>query len=325
MKHLARCSVTSWHSVSVTKFVLLGFLDHPQMKIFLFVLFLGIYLLTLVWNLSLIPLIRIDSHLHTPMYVFLSHLSFLDNCYVSSTTPKVLSDIITEKQTISCVGCATQYFIFCGMGLTECFLLAAMVYDQYAAVFSPLLYTAFISYSLCLKMVAGAYVGGFLCSLIETYSVYQHDFCGPNLINQFSDLPPVLVLSCSDTFSSQVLNFIVGVVAGVVSALVILISFGNIVAAVLKTKAVKGRTKAFRTCASHLTAVTLFYGSGLFMYMRPSSSYSLKQDKVVSVFYALVIPMANPIIYSLRNKEIKDAIRKAVERYGMLSHRHSFF
>ncbi|XP_036989480.2 olfactory receptor 5A2 [Artibeus jamaicensis] len=314
------------NNTTVTKFILLGFSDHPQMKIFLFVLFLGIYLLTLAWNLSLIALIRIDSHLHTPMYFFLSHLSFLDLCYVSSTIPKMLSDIITEQQTISFVGCATQYFIFCGMGLTECFLLAAMAYDRYAAICNPLLYTALISYTLCLKMVAGAYVGGFLCSFIETYSIYQHDFCGPNLINHFfCDLPPVLVLSCSDTFTSQVLTFIVGVVAGVVSVLVILISYGNIVAAVLKTSAVKGRTKAFRTCASHLTAVTLFYGSGFFMYMRPRSSYSLNQDKVVSIFYALVIPMANPIIYSLRNKEIKDAVRRAVERYCMLSHRHTFF
>ena len=310
----------------VTKFILLGFSDHPQMKIFLFVLFLGIYLLTLAWNLSLIALIRMDSHLHTPMYFFLSHLSFLDICYVSSTIPKMLSDIITEQQTISFVGCATQYFIFCGMGLTECFLLAAMAYDRYAAICNPLLYTALISYTLCFKMVAGAYVGGFLCSFIETYSVYQHDFCGPNLINHFfCDFPPVLVLSCSDTFISQVLNFIVGVVAGVVSVLVILISYGNIVVAVLKINAVKGRTKAFHTCASHLTAVTLFYGSGLFMYMRPSSSSSLNRDKVVSVFYALVIPMANPIIYSLRNKEIKGAVRKAVGRNCMLSHRHTFF
>ncbi|XP_036916488.1 olfactory receptor 5A2-like [Sturnira hondurensis] len=309
----------------VTKFILLGFSDHPQVRIFLFVLFLGIYLLTVTWNLSLIALIRIDPHLHTPMYFFLSHLSFLDLCYVSSTIPKMLSDIITEQQTISFVGCATQYFIFCGMGLTECFLLAAMAYDRYAAICNPLLYTALVSYTLCLKMVAGAYVGGFLCSFIETYSVYQHDFCGPNLINHFfCDLPPVLVLSCSDTFTSQVLTFVVGVVAGVASVLVILISYGNIVAAVLKTSAVKGRTKAFRTCASHLTAVTLFYGSGLFMYMRPSSSYSLNWDKVVSIFYALVIPMANPLIYSLRNKEIKDAVRKAVERYRMLSHRHAF-
>nr|XP_008510102.1 PREDICTED: olfactory receptor 5A2-like [Equus przewalskii] len=311
----------------VTKFILLGFSDHPQMKIFYFVLFLGIYLLTLAWNMSLIILIRMDSHLHTPMYFFLSNLSFLDICYVSSTTPKTLSGIITEKKTISFIGCATQYFVFCGMGLTECFLLAAMAYDRYAAICNPLLYTAVISHTLCLKMmVAGAYVGGFLSSLIETYSVYQHDFCGPNLINHFfCDLPPVLVLSCSDTFTSQVVNFIVGVVVGMVSVLVILISYGYIVTAVVKISSARGRTKAFSTCGSHLTAVTLFYGSGLFMYMRPSSSYSLNRDKVVSVFYALVIPMVNPIMYSLRNKEIKSAVRKAMERKHVLSHEHSFF
>ncbi|XP_017525545.1 olfactory receptor 5A2 [Manis javanica] len=310
----------------VTKFILLGFSDHPQMKIFLFVSFLGIYLLTLAWNLSLITLIRMDSHLHTPMYFFLSNLSFLDICYVTSTAPKMLSDILTEQKTISFVGCATQYFVFCGMGLTECFLLAAMAYDRYVAICNPLLYTALISHALCVKMVAGAYVGGFLSSLIETYSVYQHDFCGPNTINHFfCDLPPVLVLSCSDTFTSQVVNFTVGVAVGVVSVFVILMSYGYIVAAVLKMGSAKSRTKAFSTCTSHLTAVTLFYGSGFFMYMRPSSSYSLNQDKVVSIFYAFVIPMVNPIIYSFRNKEIKNALRKVVERDHALSHRHSDF
>ncbi|XP_062951844.1 olfactory receptor 5A2 [Cynocephalus volans] len=310
----------------VTKFILLGFSDHLQMKILLFVLFLGIYLLTLGWNLSLIALIRMDFHLHTPMYFFLSNLSFLDICYVSSTVPKMLSDIITEQKTISFVGCATQYFVFCGMGLTECFLLAAMAYDRYAAICNPLLYTALISHTLCLKMVAGAYVGGFLSSLIETYAVYQHDFCGPNVINHFfCDLPPVLALSCSDTFTSQVVTFIVGVVVGVISVLVVLISYSYIVVTVLKISSAKGRAKAFSTCASHLTAVTLFYGSGLFMYMRPSSSYSLNRDKVVSIFYAVVIPMVNPIIYSLRNKEIKNAMRKAVERDHVLAYRHSFF
>ncbi|XP_012605335.1 olfactory receptor 5A2 [Microcebus murinus] len=310
----------------VTKFILLGFSDHPQMKIFLFVLFLGIYLLTLAWNLSLIALIRMDSHLHTPMYFFLSNLSFLDICYVSSTAPKMLSNIIAEQKTISFVGCATQYFVFCGMGLTECFLLAAMAYDRYAAICNPLLYTALVSHTLCLKMVAGAYVGGFLSSLIETYSVYQHDFCGPNMINHFfCDLPPVLALSCSDTFTSQVVTFAVGILVGVASVFVVLISYGYIVAAVLKISSAEGRTKAFSTCASHLTAVTLFYGSGLFMYMRPSSSYSLNRDKVVSVFYAVVIPMVNPIIYSFRNKEIKNAMRKAVKRDPVLSHGHSFF
>ncbi|XP_021540549.1 olfactory receptor 5A2 [Neomonachus schauinslandi] len=318
--------VVGRNNTIVTKFILLGFSDHPQMKLFLFLLFLGIYLLTLAWSLSLTALIRIDSHLHTPMYFFLSNLSFLDICYVSSTTPKMLSDIITGQKIISFVGCATQYFVFYGMGLTECFLLAAMAYDRYAAICNPLLYPALISHTLCLKTVAGAYVGGFFSALIETYSVYQHDFCGPNVINHFfCDLPPVLVLSCSDTFTSQVVTFVVGVVVGIVSVLVILISYGYIVAAVLKISSAKGRTKAFSTCASHLTAVTLFYGSGLFMYMRPSSSYSLNQDKVVSIFYALVIPMVNPIIYSLRNKEIKNAMKKVVQKEHVLSRGPLFF
>ncbi|XP_047375242.1 olfactory receptor 5A2-like [Sciurus carolinensis] len=318
--------VVERNNTVVTKFILLGFSDHPQMKTSLFVLFLGIYLLTMAWNLSLIVLIRMDSHLHRPMYFFLSNLSFLDIYYVSSTSPKMLSDIVTEQKTISFVGCATQYFVFCGMGLSECFLLATMAYDRYAAICNQLLYSALISHTLCLKMVAGAYVGGFLSSLIETYSVYHHDFCGPNTINHFfCDLPPVLALSCSDTFSSQVVNFLVGVVVGVASVLIILISYGYIVAAVLRIRSAKGRTKAFSTCASHLTAVTLFYGSGLFMYMRPSSSYSLNRDKVVSIFYAVVIPMMNPIIYSFRNKDIKSAIKKAVKRDYVLSQGHLFF
>ncbi|XP_012791300.2 olfactory receptor 5A2 [Sorex araneus] len=305
---------------AVTKFILLGFSDHPQLKIFLIVLFLGMYLLTLTWNLSLIALIRLDSHLHTPMYFFLSNLSFLDICSVSTTTPKLLSNIITQQKTISFIGCATQFFVFCGMGLTECFLLAAMAYDRYAAICNPLLYTALISPTLCLKMVIGSYVGGFLSCFIQTSSVFQHDFCGPNVINHFfCDLPPVLILSCSDTFVSQVVNFLMGVAVGVISVLVILISYGYIVAAVLKIKSADGRSKAFSTCASHLTAVALFYGSGLFMYMRPTSSYSLNRDKVVSVFYGLIIPMVNPLVYSLRNKEIKNAMRKLVERNCVFS------
>uniref|UniRef100_A0A8I3P856 Olfactory receptor n=1 Tax=Canis lupus familiaris TaxID=9615 RepID=A0A8I3P856_CANLF len=301
--------VAGKNNTIVMKFSLLGFSHHPQMKLFLFELLLGIYLLTLAWNLSFIVLIRMDCHLHTPMYFFLSNLSFLDICYVSSTTPKMLSDIITGQKTISFVGCATQYFVF------------SMAYDRYAAICNTLLYTALISHTLCLKMVVGAYAGGFLSFLIETYSVYKHDFCGPNMIAHFfCDLPPVLVLSCSDIFTSQVVNFIVGVVVGMVSVLVILISYGYIVAAVLKTSSAKGRTKAFSTCASHLTSVTLFYGSGLFMYMRPSSSYSLNRDKVVSIFYALVIPMVNPIIYSFRNKKIKNAMKKAMQKDHVLSH-----
>uniref|UniRef100_A0A4X2JRS8 Olfactory receptor n=1 Tax=Vombatus ursinus TaxID=29139 RepID=A0A4X2JRS8_VOMUR len=307
------------NTTTVTVFIFLGFSDYPQIQIVLFVVFLGIYLMTLAWNLGLITLIQMDSHLHTPMYFFLSNLSLVDICYSSSTTPKMLADTVADQKTISFLGCAVQYFVFCGMGLTECFLLAAMAYDRYAAVCNPLLYTAIMSHTLCIKMVGGAFMGGFFSSLIETYSVYSHQFCGPNIINHFfCDLPPVLALSCSDTFTSQIVTFLVGVIVGVMSVLVVLSSYIYIVAAVLKISSTKGRSKAFSTCASHLTAVTLFYGSGLFMYMRPRSSHALSRDKMVSVFYAVVIPMVNPIIYSLRNKEIKSAMMKVIERESLV-------
>ncbi|XP_036620755.1 olfactory receptor 5A1-like [Trichosurus vulpecula] len=303
------------NSTSVTIFFLLGFSDHPELQVILFVIFLGIYLVTLVWNPSLTILIKIDPHLHTPMYFFLSNLSFIDICYSSTVAPKMLSDFFKKQAAISFVGCATQFFFFIGTGLTESCLLAAMAYDRYAAISNPLLYTAIMSQDLCTKMVAGAYVGGFLSSLIQTSSIFQLDFCGPNLINHFfCDLPPVLALSCSDTFLSQVINFLVVVAVGGTSFLILVISYGYIVAAVLKINSTEGRYKAFNTCASHLTVVTLFYGTGFFMYLRPSSSYSLSRDKVVSVFYSVAIPMLNPLIYSLRNSEIKAALKIVLEK-----------
>ncbi|XP_027702184.1 olfactory receptor 5A1-like [Vombatus ursinus] len=303
------------NSTSVTTFFLLGFSDHPELQVSLFVTFLGIYLVTLAWNLSLIILIQIDSRLHTPMYFFLSNLSFIDISYSSTIAPKMLSDFFKEQKAITFVGCATQFFFFVGTALTECCLLAAMAYDRYAAISNPLLYIAIMSQDLCTKMVAGAYVGGFLSSLIQTSSIFQLDFCGPNLINHFfCDLPPVLALSCSDTFLSQMINFLVVVAVGGTSFLILLISYGYIIAAVLKTNSSEGRYKAFNTCASHLTVVTLLYGPALFTYLRPSSSYSLSRDKVISVFYSVAIPMLNPLIYSLRNSEIKAALKKVLEK-----------
>ncbi|XP_004467073.2 olfactory receptor 5A1 [Dasypus novemcinctus] len=310
----------SCNSSSVTMFILLGFADHPELQVFLFVTFLGIYLMTLAWNMALIFLIKSDTHLHTPMYFFLSNLSFIDICYSSTVAPKMLTDFFKDQKTISFMGCAAQFFFFVGMGLTECFLLTAMAYDRYAAISSPLLYTTIMSQGLCTHMVVGAYVGGFLSSLIQVSSIFQLHFCGPNIINHFfCDLPPVLALSCSDTFLTQVVNFLVVVTVGGTSFLILLISYSYIVAAVLKIHSVAGRWKAFSTCASHLMVVTLLFGTALFMYLRPSSSYSLGRDKMVSVFYSLMIPMLNPLIYSLRNKEIKDAMRKALEKKRVFS------
>ncbi|XP_001367297.3 LOW QUALITY PROTEIN: olfactory receptor 1440-like [Monodelphis domestica] len=301
------------NSTAVTRFILLGFSDYP--KCYLFVIFLVIYLVTLTWNLCLITLIKVDSHLHTPMYFFLSNLSFLDICYVSSTAPKMLSDFFKEKKTISFGGCTAQYFIFSGMGLTECCLLAAMAYDRYAAICNPLLYTSIMSPTLCVWMVVGSYLSGFFDSMIQLCSLLQLYFCGPNVIDHFfCDLPQLLVLSCSDTLALQILKFVIAVVFGLLSVLIIMVSYGHIVEAILKISSAQGRSKAFNTCASHLMAVTLFYGSGLFVYMRPSSNDSFSYDKVVSVFYTMVIPMLNPLIYSLRNKEIKDALKRWEKR-----------
>ncbi|XP_046301749.1 olfactory receptor 5A1 [Marmota monax] len=310
----------AWNSSSVTMFILLGFTDHPELQDFLYVTFLSIYLVTLAWNLALIFLIRGDTHLHTPMYFFLSNLSFIDICYSSTVAPKMLTDFFQEQKTISFMGCAAQFFFFVGMGLTECFLLTAMAYDRYAAISSPLLYTTIMSQGLCARMVVGAYMGGFLSSLIQACSIFRLHFCGPNVINHFfCDLPPILALSCSNTFLTQVLNFLVVVAVGGTSFLILLVSYSYIVSAVLKIRSVEGRWKAFNTCASHLIVVTLLFGTALFMYLRPSSSYSLGRDKVVSVFYSLVIPMLNPLIYSLRNREIKDALWKVMGRKKVFS------
>ncbi|CAI9153701.1 unnamed protein product [Rangifer tarandus platyrhynchus] len=303
----------------ITYFILLGFSDFPRIIAVLFAVFLVIYILTLTWNLSLIILIGIDSHLHTPMYFFLSNLSFMDICYVTATAPKMLYDFFQEWQTITFVGCVVQYFyfFFSSLGLTECCLLAAMAYDRYVAICSPLLYTAIMSPTLCLQMVLAAYTTGFFGSLIQLCALLQLHFCGPNIINHFfCDLPQLLTLSCSDTLFFQVMTSVLTVIFGLMSVLVIMISYGYIVATVLKITSAEGRSKAFNTCASHLIAVTLFfgsvtlfYGSGLLAYLHSSAGYSPGQN-VVSLFHGVVSPMLSPIIYSLRNKEVKDALKK---------------
>nr|XP_026267408.1 olfactory receptor 1440-like [Urocitellus parryii] len=307
--------MTGGRNNTTINFILLGFSDFPKLKTVLFIVFLGTYLSTVVWNLGLIILIRLDPYLHTPMYFFLSNLSFLDFFYVTSTTPKMLSGFFQKHRSISFLGCTMQYFFFSSLGLTECCLLAAMAYDRYAAICNPLLYTAVMSPTLCVQMVVGAYVTGSFGSLIQLCALLQLNFCGPNVINHFfCDLPQLLVLSCSETFSLHIMKFVIAVIFGVTSVFVIMVSYSYIIATILKISSVEGRSKAFNTCASHLTAVTLFFGSGLFVYMHPSSDDSLGYDKMASVFYTVVIPMLNPLIYSLRNKEIKEAIKRCKKK-----------
>ncbi|NP_001378188.1 olfactory receptor family 5 subfamily AN member 1 [Equus caballus] len=295
----------------ITHFILLGFSDFPRITVVLFVVFLLIYITTLTWNLSLIILIRLDSHLHTPMYFFLSNLSIIDICYVTSTAPKMLSNFFQEQQTITLVGCAVQYFIFSTMGLSESCLMTAMAYDRYAAICNPLLYSSIMSPTLCVQMVLGSYMAGLSASISQLCALLQLQFCGPNVINHFfCDMPQLLVLSCTDTFFVQLMTAVLTMIFGIINVSIIMISYGYIVISIMKITSAKGRSKAFSTCASHLTAVTLFYTSGIFVYLSSSSGGSSSFDRFASVFYTVVIPMLNPLIYSLRNKEIKDALKR---------------
>ncbi|XP_049748015.1 olfactory receptor 1440-like [Elephas maximus indicus] len=264
---------------TINGFILLGFFEFPKLSIVLFSIFLGLYLKTMSWNVGLITLIRMDSHLHTPMYLFLSNLSFLD-IYVSTISPRMLSDFFEKHKFISFTGRTMQYFFFSSLGLTECCLLEAMAYDRYTAVCNTLLYTAIMSPMICLQMVAGSCRTGFFGSFIQLCALPQLHFCGPNIINHFlCDLLQLQILSCSNTFFFQVMTSVLTVIFGLTSVLDIMISYGYILTTIMKIISAEGRSKAFNTCASHLTAVTLFFGSGIFVYMYPNSGDSLSQNK----------------------------------------------
>ncbi|XP_060118476.1 olfactory receptor 5AR1-like [Heteronotia binoei] len=295
----------------VAEFVLLGLVENPKMKQLCFVIVLIMYVVTMTGNLGIIILIWMDSQLQSPMYFFLSHLSFLDFGYSSAIAPKMLENLLTERKTISYTLCATQMYFFVFFASTECILLAAMAYDRYEAICNPLMYMVSMSPPKCILMVAGSYLIGFLNAMTQTISTFTLSFCGSNIINHFfCDVPPLLALSCTDTSLNQMILFLFATVLGIFTSAEILISYTFILSAILQIRSVEGKQKAFSTCASHLMAVTIFYGTTVFMYLRPSSSYSMDQDKWASVFYTVVIPMLNPLIYSLRNKEVKNALRR---------------
>ncbi|XP_051003064.1 olfactory receptor 9I1-like [Acomys russatus] len=301
---------------TVTRFVLMGFIHLPKWEVPLFLVFLSLYLITILGNLGMVILIQVDVQLHTPMYFFLSHLSMLDACYTTVITPQILATLTKTKMIISYGQCAAQFFFFTICAGTECFLLSVMAYDRYVAISNPLLYTVAMSPRRCWSLVAGAYVGGLFGAIVRTTCTFSLLFCENNQINFFfCDLPPLLKLACSDTTNAEIIIVFFGNFVILANALVILISYLLIIKSVMKMKSSGGRGKTFSTCASHLTAVALFFGTLIFMYIRSSSGKSLKEDKVVSVFYTVVIPMLNPLIYSLRNKDVKDAFRKVAGRF----------
>ncbi|XP_072813828.1 olfactory receptor 5AP2-like [Vicugna pacos] len=303
------------NQTEVTEFILLGLSDNPDLQVVLFGLFLFIYTATMVGNLGMIVLIKIDPCLHTPMYFFLSSLSFVDASYSSSVTPKMLVNLMSENKTISFNGCAAQFYFFgCFLG-TECFLLAMMAYDRYAAIWNPLLYPVLMSGRICSLLVTTSFLAGFGNAAIHTGITFRLSFCGSSKINHFyCDSPALLKLSCSDTHINGIVTMAFSSFNVISCVVIVLVSYLCILIAILRMPSLEGRQKAFSTCASHLMAVTIFFGTILFMYLRPTSSYSMEQDKIVSVFYTVVTPMLNPLIYSLKNKDVKGALQKILQK-----------
>ncbi|XP_042761659.1 olfactory receptor 5L1-like [Panthera leo] len=298
---------------SVTEFILLGFAEAPELRVALFSVFLLIYGVTVLGNLGMMVVIQVSCHLHTPMYFFLSHLSFVDFCYSTVIVPKMLTNTLNEDKAISFLGCTVQFYLFCTCVVSEVFLLAVMAYDRFVAICNPLLYTVTMSRNLCVELVSCCYLCGMVCSLIHLCLALEIPSYRSNVIDHFfCDLPPLLSLACSDVTMNELLLYIVATFNEITTIVIILTSYLLILITILRLHSAEGRLKAFSTCASHLTAILVFHGTILFTYCRPSSGNSMDTDKVATMFYTVVIPMLNPLIYSLRNKDVKEALRRMV-------------
>ncbi|XP_069057591.1 olfactory receptor 5AR1-like [Pleurodeles waltl] len=308
-------TVSHNHSFSVCYFVILGFPNLPHLQYMLFLIFLLIYLFALSGNLTISAVIYIDSHLHTCMYFFLANLSILDICYTSVIAPKLLRIFLSDDKSISFSGCMAQLYFFMSLGTTEYLILTIMAYDRYVAICKPLQYTVMMNKELCIYLAMSAWAIGFLVAAPNTALISSLLFCGSRKINHlFCDVTPLLTLSCSDTRITEIVIFLEGVFVCFNCFLLILISYVYIITSIFKISSRTGRTKAFSTCSAHLTSVTLYYGAIFCLYMRPTSSYSLDLGKFLSVIYTGVIPMLNPIIYSLRNKDFKKAVIKVQKK-----------
>nr|XP_051675098.1 olfactory receptor 8D4 [Oryctolagus cuniculus] len=300
---------------TVTVFLLSGLTEQPELQLPFFYLFLGIYVVTTVGNLGMVTIIRLHSQLHTPMCYFLSSLSFFDFCYSSVITPKMLAGFLYGDKAISFSGCMAQLFFFCIFVISECYMLAAMACDRYVAMCRSLLCNSIMSLLVCSLLVAAVFSVGFTDAMIHGGCILRLSFCGPNIIKHyFCDKVPLIKLSCSSTYIDELLIFIIGGFNMVTTSLTIIIFYAFILTSILCIHSKDGRSKAFSTCSSHLLAVLMFYGSLMSMDLKPASSSSLVQEKVSSVFYTTVIPVLNPLIYSLRNQEVKNALTKLLRR-----------
>ncbi|XP_009926712.2 LOW QUALITY PROTEIN: olfactory receptor 5AP2 [Haliaeetus albicilla] len=299
----------------VTGFILLGFGNRPELDSLLFLMFLSIYIVTITGNTFIIVLMVANRHLHTPMYFFLGNLACLEICYSSTILPKMLLSYLGGDRSISVNRCFTQYYFFGCLAAAECYLLAVMSYDRYLAVCKPLHYPSRMNGKLCLQLGAASWISGFLSNSILTFLISDLDFCGPNEIEHFfCDSFPIIKLSCSDT---HVAGLVTSVVAGVCSLPPFLLTFSSylcIIITVMRIPSASGRKKAFSTCSSHLIVVILFYWSILTVYVLPHHDTQISPNKVFSVFYTILTPLVNPLIYSLRNKEVKEALRKQTSK-----------
>uniref|UniRef100_A0A8C9A661 Olfactory receptor n=1 Tax=Prolemur simus TaxID=1328070 RepID=A0A8C9A661_PROSS len=315
------------NQTAVREFIFLGFSGVPSLQLTLFVLFLMTYLLSLMANTLIIFIVLTDSTLQTPMYIFLGNLSFLEIWYTTATVPKLLATCLSQLVTISVFGCVTQYYFFFSMGAAECILLAAMAYDRYVAVCSPLRYARLMSLQICFRFSVGSWIGGFTAPLLPTILISRLHFCGPQKINHFfCDSDPIFKLSCSDTFLVEALGYTCSSVVILSSFLLTMSSYGNIVVTIVRLSSREARKKTFSTCAAHFTVVTIYYGTIIFAYVRPPAKYNFTIGKVVSVFYCVVTPLVNPLIYTLRNKDVKKAFRKvlAQKRFVLARNKQEF-
>ncbi|KAM6154529.1 olfactory receptor 6P1 [Erethizon dorsatum] len=297
----------------VEEFVLVGFSTSPFLQLLLFALFFAVYLLTLLENALIISTIWLTPSLHRPMYFFLAHLSFLELWYINVTVPRLLGAFLTQDGRVSYVGCLTQLYFFIALACTECVLLAVMAYDRYLAICEPLRYPSLMPPSLVTRLAAASWGSGFFSSMMKLLFISQLSYCGPNIINHFfCDISPLLNLTCSDKEQAELVDFLLALVMILLPLVAVVSSYAAIIVAIWKIPTAQGRHRAFSTCTSHMAVVVIYYSSTLFTYARPRAMYTSNHNKIISVLYTVIVPFLNPAIYCLRNKEVKDAFRKAV-------------
>ncbi|CAM4552655.1 unnamed protein product, partial [Lepidochelys kempii] len=307
----------------IVEFILLGFGNFPKLQPLLFLVFLVIFIVTVAGNILIVALVVADCHLHTPMYFFLGNLSCLEICYTSTLLPRLLASLLTGDRTISVKGCILQTYFFGILSATESLLLAAMSYDRYLAICNPLRYAALMNGRVCCQLVAGSWISSFLgCTTINIF-LFKSKFCDSKGIDHFfCDFSPVIKLSCGDTQAVQVLTFIVSAIGTFVPCLLVLTSYIRIITTILRIPSTTGRQKAFSTCSSHLIVVIVYYGTLITVYVAPTANTPTVLHKLFSVFYTVLTPMINPVIYSLRNKEVTESLGKAILQLVAFRNRH---